>query len=117
MAASNAFRNQWLSLKPAITIGTSAAPGSASASQALIVTGQRRVGGRAVADHVLDELQLVSSMAPSTAPARSRTSASPIPGGTRQSTRISARRGDHVRLLGAPARVGVNVTRSIGSTR
>ena len=122
MAESNAFRNQWLSLKPAIAIGTSAAPGSASASHDSIVSASGdRVGERLPTTCSTNSISKVAAgspaLSPSTALARSRTSASPMPGGTRQSTRISACEGITFAFSDARATVGTNVTLSIGSTR
>ncbi len=52
---------------------------------------------------------------PSSSVRRSSASAVPPPGGTRQSTSTSACEGMTLSLLEAEARVGTNVTRSIGS--
>ena len=45
MAEPNALRNQWLSLNPAITIGTRVASGSSSASDAPIASASGELVG------------------------------------------------------------------------
>ena len=100
--ASKALRNQWLSLKPGITIGTSVAPGSASASQSSIALGTAGESSRrAVADDRLDELELVARRrSPSTASTRSRDLGPAHPRRHAAVDQDLGARGDHVLLLG-----------------
>ena len=114
----NALRNQWLSLKPAITIGTTCAPGSSSVERAAIAS-----ASGASAGELLPTSRSVNSTSSSAARRRPEQLGEP----PRDSLLAAARRHaavdehlglrrDHVLLLrGRCALVGTIVTRSIGS--
>ena len=103
------------SVKPGSTTGTVAAPGSCSATQPAIASISSPATGELLPTTCSVKSRRQPSSGPSTAATSSRTSRSPSPGGTRQSTFSSARLGITLTFSEALICVGVNVTPSIGS--
>ena len=112
------MRNQWLSEKPGITIGTSVASGSASESHSRIAPSNSVSSGDSFPLVVsVNSISTCSGSSARTGAIRSRTAASSRPGGTRVSITAWATDGITLSRAEALALVGTRVTRSIGSAR